>query len=68
MELPGDIGNGCNGAHVGTSDGDGTIELTLDGMMALEMELCTLLLETLDARMLGPQKCRKGKKKRGYMP
>jgi hypothetical protein len=37
-------------------------------MMALEMELCGLFLETFDARVLGPKKCKKGKRKRGYKP
>jgi hypothetical protein len=32
------------------------MELTLKRVMALEMELCALLLETLDTRMLGPPK------------
>jgi hypothetical protein len=37
-------------------------------MMVLDMELCTLFLETLDARVLGQQKYVKGKRKRGYGP
>jgi len=32
------------------------MELTLIRVMALEMELCALLLETLDTRVLGPPK------------
>jgi hypothetical protein len=32
------------------------MELTVKRVMALEMELCALLLETLDTRMLGPPK------------
>jgi hypothetical protein len=32
------------------------MELTLKRVMALEMDLCGLLLETLDTRVLGPPK------------
>jgi hypothetical protein len=32
------------------------MELTLQQVMVLEMELCVLLLETLDTRVLGPTK------------
>jgi hypothetical protein len=32
------------------------MELTLIPVMALEMELCALLLETMDTRVLGPPK------------
>jgi hypothetical protein len=45
-----------NGVHARTNDGDGTMELTLERAMALDMELCALLAETLDTRMLGPPK------------
>jgi hypothetical protein len=41
------------------------MELTLEQMMALEMELCTLLLETLDTKMLGPPKMQEGGKEKG---
>jgi len=32
------------------------MEPTLESLMALEMELCALLLETLDTKVLGPPK------------
>jgi hypothetical protein len=39
------------------------MELTLEWTMALDMELCALLLETLDAWMLGkPKNARKGRR------
>ncbi len=55
-----------NRAHITTSDG--TMELTLEQVMVSEMELCVLLLETLDTRVLGKQKCKKEKRKRGCKP
>jgi hypothetical protein len=49
-----------NRAHITTSDS--TMELTLEQVMVLEMELCVLLLETLDTRVLGPtQNARRGR-------
>jgi hypothetical protein len=53
-----------NGAHPRTSDGDGTMELALKRMMALEMELCALLLETIYTKLLSPPKMQKGEKER----
>jgi hypothetical protein len=44
------------------------MELTLEQVMVSEMELCVLLLETLDTRVLGKQKCKKEKRKRGCKP
>jgi hypothetical protein len=44
------------------------MELILEQAMVLEMELCVLLLETLDIRMLGPPKIQEGKRKRGRKP
>jgi len=49
QSIPGNIGNG-----------DGTMKLTLESAMALEMELCALLLEILDSRVLGPPKMQEG--------
>jgi hypothetical protein len=40
------------------------MELTLKQMMALEMELCALLLETIYIRLLGPPKMQEGEKER----
>jgi hypothetical protein len=55
-----------NGAHARTSNGDGTMELTLEQVMvmALEMELCALLLETIDTKLLGSPKMQEGEKER----
>jgi hypothetical protein len=39
------------------------MEVTLIRVMALEMELCVLLLETLDTRVLGPPKMQSQKEK-----
>jgi len=39
------------------------MELTLIPVMALEMELCALLLETMDTRVLGPPKMRSEEEK-----
>ncbi len=41
------------------------MELTLEQAMALEMESCTLFLETLDTRMLGPPKMQEGEEEKG---
>ncbi len=41
------------------------MEFTLEQMMALEMELCTLLLETLDINLLGPPKMQEGEEEEG---
>jgi hypothetical protein len=38
----------------------------MEQAMVLEMELCVLLLETLDIRMLGPPKMQARKRKRGW--
>jgi len=43
-------------SSIRTSYDDDTIKLTLERVMALEMELCVLLLEKLDTRALGPPK------------
>jgi len=39
------------------------MELTLIPVMALEMELCALLLETMDSRVLGPPNTQKEEEK-----
>ncbi len=41
------------------------MKLTLERIMTLEMELCALLLDTLDARVLGPPKMQKGEDEKG---
>ncbi len=38
---------------------------TLEQAMVLEMELCVLLQETLDIRMLGPPKMQEGEDEEG---
>jgi hypothetical protein len=41
------------------------MEVTLEWVMALEMELCTILLETLDIIVLGPPKMQEGQEEEG---
>jgi hypothetical protein len=41
------------------------MELTLEQVLVLEMELCVLLLETLDTRVLGPPKMQEGEEEEG---
>jgi len=41
------------------------MELTLEQLMALEMELCALLLQTLDTRVLGTPKMQEGEEEEG---
>jgi hypothetical protein len=41
------------------------MELTLEWVIALEMELCVLLLETLDTRVLGQPKMQEGEEEEG---
>jgi hypothetical protein len=41
------------------------MELTLEQVMALEMELCVSRLETLDIRVLGPPKMQEGEEEEG---
>jgi hypothetical protein len=41
------------------------MELTLERAMMLKMELCALLLETLDIKVLGPPKMQEGEEEEG---